>query len=327
MVSMDGVAKGTRSSRRWIVAGVIAIIILCVAGLAVWLRSKSHPAQSSAPPAVVRVTQITSDGLPKSNLVGDGGRLYFNETSTRGPVLMQIDITAGNQATAIPNSVANANILDVSSGSELLVSAGSEAKAPPLWAIPVSGASPRRLGNLFGRAAAWTPTGKLVFAQGNVLYLAEHDGTKPQKLMTASGPILFIRFSPDGSAMRLTLGDEGIRFMIWQARADASQMRPILPLPGIRQAPGIGHDTKVCCGTWTRDGRYFLYEDNGDIWLTSKLVEPMKPVQLTSGPVHFHDPVPSSDGRTVYAVGTQEQTRSKGTGTQDIFAIDLQLPK
>ena len=150
--------KETHRARRVIVVVVIAVP-LCLAGLALWRRERQQALRPPVQPGVERITQITSDGLPKKNLVSDGSRLYFNETSASGQVLVQIDPAAVNPATVIlPPSLANANILDVSRESELLVSIAHPPCAA-IWVIAASGASPHRLGDLSAQAAAFAPDG------------------------------------------------------------------------------------------------------------------------------------------------------------------------
>jgi len=99
-------------------------------------------------------------------------------------------------------------------------------------------------------------------------------------------------------------------------------MLPVLPLPG-----GL---PQVCCGNWTPDGRYFVYEDAGQLWIVATARQASgrisMPVQLTSGPLTYHDPVPSREGKRVFAIGGQPRTDRKEISAQEVYAFDLQLP-
>ena len=93
----------------------------------------------------------------------------------------------------VPNPI----VSDVSpERSELLLLQGSSGETP-YSSMPVPAGSPRRLGDLTGHDAAWAPNGKLVFAKGNDVYIAEHDGTSPRKLATAPESPNSFSFSPD----------------------------------------------------------------------------------------------------------------------------------
>ncbi len=324
MTVTDGTTKETpraRAGRIIFFAAVIAVL-LCLAGLALRYRERKQAARPPAQPGVGSIRQITNDGLPKKNLVGDGSRLYFNEPSHGGQVVVQIDGTASQQAAVMPPSLANANILDVSRESELLISMPQPANAVPIWVMAASGASPRRLGDLSAQAATFEPNGKIVFSMGNALYRAEHDGSNPVKFASALGPVSFLRISPDGSRIRFTIGDPAVRTTLWEIHSDGAEMKMLLPLP---RGPG-----QPCCGRWTPDGKYFVYENQGDLWImpangpvTAKL---SPPVQLTSGPRAYHDPVINRDGRTLYAIGEMRTAAGADRGVQEIFTLQLRLP-
>jgi Tol biopolymer transport system component len=69
-----------------------------------------------------------------------------------------------------------------------------------------------------------------------------------------------------------------------------------------------------CCGNWTADGKYFVFQATRGgitgIWAVSEemLSSPtsnLLPVQLTSGPIRFTAPLPSRDGKQIFAIGEQ----------------------
>jgi Tol biopolymer transport system component len=68
-----------------------------------------------------------------------------------------------------------------------------------------------------------------------------------------------------------------------------------------------------CCGTWTPDGRFFVFQSRRDLrldlWaLPEERRFPWrsrddKAIQLTAGPLDFEFPLPSKDGKQVFAIG------------------------
>jgi Tol biopolymer transport system component len=112
--------------------------------------------------------------------------------------------------------------------------------------------------------AAWSKDGKfLAFARGHDLYLADWNGVNRRKLATFKDYLLNPKFSPDSTHLRVTNFDldRGL-FSLWDIAINGSGLRPLLP--SFHQDPG------ECCGDWTPDGRYFLFQvqRNGriDIW-------------------------------------------------------------
>jgi len=290
------------SPRRWMPIGIIAalgiVIALVTAGFL--LRSPLLV------PSIVATTQITSDGLAKGDLVTDGTRLYFSEIAEDRRVLSQVSAgggETGNIATPVPDP----QISDISlDSSELLVTTFRVGPRSDLWIIPIPAGSPRRL-NFKGHDGAWTPNGKFVAAFGGDLYEAAADGSAGRKLLTASGAISFIRFSPDGMRMRFTVVEPfATTSSLWEARSDGSDLHPLLR--------GWNNPPQECCGNWTPDGRYFVFQSarsgTSNIWVLPERSSlwrrtPVVPIQLTAGPLNFVDPVPSRDGRKLYVEGYQ----------------------
>jgi Tol biopolymer transport system component len=182
----------------------------------------------------------------------------------------------------------------------LISSGGAEMDNVPFWMVSTPTGSARRMDEVLGHDAVWEPGGALVFVNGKDLYIAEHDGANPRKLVEAQGPPFSLRFSPDGSRLRFTIGDPNSRSTMWQVRADGSGMVPVLPLPGWKAAPA------PCCGTWTPNGKYFVFVVAGDIWVVAdRPGKYFEPVQLTSGPLRYGGLVPSIDGKGLFAIGVQ----------------------
>jgi len=93
---------------------------------------------------------------------------------------------------------------------------------------------------------------------------------------------------------------------IWQASVDGSNLRPLLP--------GWNSTPNECCGNWTPDGKYFVFQasrdgtanlwalrDRGGLLGSSR----QAPAQLTTGPMNVGSPVPSTDGKRIFVQGWQ----------------------
>lgn len=293
--------KVTRHSRSLLFA--LAAIILSSAGFAYFVL------RPPLPPKVTDSVPITNDGRRKSlPLVTDGPRLYFSI----GKGLAQV-ASAGGETVEIPWSFPSAVVLDISPNrSELLVAnqVGSEFDSP-LWILPVLGGAPRRLGGLQGHAGAWSLDGqRIVYAYGHTLNLAKSDGTEPRELVTVAGRPSWPRWSPDGSRLRFTVEESNITgsSSLWEVAADGSNPHPLLP--------GWNNPAGECCGNWTADGRYFVFQSrrNGttNIWAVREQAglfrrASQEPVQLTFGPLNYYAPVPSQDGKKLFVVGEQRR--------------------
>jgi Tol biopolymer transport system component len=175
----------------------------------------------------------------------------------------------------------------------------------PLWSIPLPAGSPRRVGNIVASSAAWSRDGQLlVFIKGTDLFLANADGAATRLLAKAPGPAAAPSFSPDGSRIRFSTIDNVNS--LWEVRADGSNLHSLLP--DWHGAPS------VCCGKWTPDGHYYLFEgfngsgndifalqDSGSIFRKAST----QPTRLTTGPLMYNTIAPDVTGRRVFVQGVQ----------------------
>jgi Tol biopolymer transport system component len=288
--------------RLWIAGTIVFLLILALA--VVWLRLPTPP------PRILGSIRLTQDGRLKGvggTVVTDGARLYFSEIEADQGVLAQVSV-GGGEVVSIPTPLQNAWVEDISPDhTELLVrNAGFSPLAPgELWAVPTLRGSPRRLGNIVGRAAAWSPDGKtIVYATREDLFLANGDGAGSRKLVKIPGDGVWIRWSPDGTRLRFTLHEpETNTQALWEVSADGSHLRPLLP--------GWSTPPAECCGNWTADGKYYVFQsvrgNVSNIWALAETAGPFsrsgsEPVQLTSGATSIQLSVPSRDGKKIFAV-------------------------
>jgi eukaryotic-like serine/threonine-protein kinase len=287
--------------RLWITGAIAFLLILALT--VVWLRLPTPP------PRVVGSTRLTHDGHPKGvggTVVTDGARLYFSEIEADHGVLAQVS-AGGGEVVSIPTPLQNAWVEDISPDhTELLVRNSGFWLAPgELWAVPTLRGSPRRLGNITGIGAAWSPDGRMIaYATPEGLSLANGDGAGSRKLVKLPGDGLWIRWSPDGTRLRFTVHEsETNTTALWEISADGSHLRSLLP--------GWSTPAAECCGNWTADGKYYIFQsvrgNVSNIWALAETAGPFsrtasEPVQLTSGATSIQLPVPSQDGKKLFAV-------------------------
>jgi eukaryotic-like serine/threonine-protein kinase len=277
--------------------GGLAAGAVAVAALVYWL---APPLPS---PKVAGSVQITHDAHPKFLVGTDGSRLYLQEQAPGSSFPLAQVSAAGGQVAPIAASSPSLYLMNVSpDGSDLLVAdePGTTFEGP-LAALPVLGGSPRRLADTAGHDGAWSSDEKkLVYAQRNDLYLSNGDGSESHKLASLPGRAFGTAWSPNGSLIRFTVADPKTRVnSLWQVSADGTNLRPLLP--GWHQANG------ECCGSWTPDGTYFVFESQGQIWTLREKGSFLRkvshdPVQLTSGAISYAYPLPSKDGKKLFAV-------------------------
>ena len=291
-----------RPLRRALVAGIAAMLLALLAIVAFYLRG------SLPPPKIVGSAQLTSDGISKSGLVTDGSRLYFVEFSGSHFIVSQVSIAGGENA-PIPTSLPNAIVLDVAPDSSQLALSESlfGQLDSPFWLQPLPAGSPRRM-EAIGHDAVWLPDGHLLFAKGPDIFLAEHDGRNAHKLLTTAGSAGWIRLSPDGSRIRFTVAISAVGVSaLWEARADGGN-------PHLLLSSDWNNPPQECCGNWTSDGQYFVFQSTRDgltsLWSLADQnpfwrKATSEPVQLTTGPMNFGSPLPSRDGKRLFAQGWQ----------------------
>jgi Tol biopolymer transport system component len=253
------------------------------------------------PPQVTGYRQVTNDAIMKDLVGTDGVRLYFTEYSGSTHWTAQI-ATGGGEPARVPMPSPSFQVFDVSpDGASLLAGEITTYDQGPLWSVPILGGSPHRLGNLVGRWAAWSPDEQWVaYAQRNELWVAQSDGSGAQKLATVSGTVARMAWSPDGRRIRYTAYDEQrLSASLWEVSAEGGSAHPLFP--------GWHNPPDDCCGRWTADGRYFVFYAQKGIWVLAERRglrrAARQPVPLTSGPIPFFDPLPSRDGKRLFALG------------------------
>lgn len=299
---------------RWVSLATAAA--LSVAILAYVLRP------TIPPPRVAGTVQLTNDGKTKvartyipEPLLTDGTRLYFAEGAFRPAQqdvadvqefhLTQVSVEGG-EVIPVPVPFRFVGLDDLSPRHPELLVGG-----PPftdvsaaLWLLPVPGGQPRPLGGLKVTDAAWSPNAEeIVYSRDFDLYRAKADGSESSKLATLNGVVARPRWSPDGGLIRFTVRNPKLLTgRLWQINADGSHLHALL-------SDGLLND---CCGSWTPDGRYFVYQSTrhgmASVWAIrekTSLWERVSgaPVRLTGGEMNAYAPIPSKDGKRIFFVG------------------------
>lgn len=302
------VAVSTRvpqPKRRWLRPLAAASALLVTAALVWFLLPVNLP-------KVTGTIQITHDGFPMFAMLTDGGRIYVTQVRPEGLVLAQVSVTGG-ETSAIPTPIERMSIDDISSDhSQLLVQSSNStgSRETPFWTVPLPAGSPRRLGDIVARDGAWSRDGQqMVFIKGSDLHLAKADGTGSHLLVAAPGSPFLPSFSPDGSRIRFSVQAQNNRAntnSLWEVRIDGSNLHQLLA--------GWHAPSSECCGRWTADGRYYVFESTAghgnNIFAIAEATSIFRktaktPVQLTTGPIMYSDVVPDISGRKLFVQGIQ----------------------
>jgi serine/threonine protein kinase/Tol biopolymer transport system component len=267
-------------------------------------------------PTVSDYIQISNDGQPKvvpflgyAPLVTDGTRLYLSQTSSGAFALAQVSV-AGGETVQVQSPVPNPYLLDISPDHTqvLVLNFGDPGYNPHLWAMPVLGGASHRLGDILGHAGTWSPDGqRIAYANGKDLFVATSQGTEPRHLVSLPGIPRWIRWSPDGSKLRFTVYDTTTNSKsLWEVSVDGTNLHALIP--------GWNNPPAECCGNWTADGKYFVFQSTRDgktqIWGMPEKGGLMRrtrsePTLLTAGPLNYYSPVPSVNGKKLFVVGSQ----------------------
>lgn len=296
------------SSRIWLLTSVA--LLLC-AGTSLFLH---HAVASSDAPSLAIASQITSDGLTKTGVFSDGSYLYVTESTAGHQVISKV-VPGTGERSVVATPFAETRALDISPDHSSLLASPVKAgvRSQELWAIPLTSAPPRRVGEIAVDDAAWSPDGqKLVFIKNSDVYVSSRAGTESVKLATVNGRPYSPRFSPDGRCIRFTVGDvETNTSTLWEIESNGSNLHEMLP--------GWNKSQRQCCGVWTADGRYYIFQASQSsptavtsLWALdeteSHAGHKALPTRLTDAPMSFGNPWPSPDKNKIWALGVQPVT-------------------
>jgi Tol biopolymer transport system component len=298
-----GDMRFSRSAVRLVVfVGMIAVIVRLVSTVA-------HAQAGSEAPRVTAIKQITRDAVDKSGLVAGDGELYVTEQS--GPYRVIAKFSLGGEKSVVQGSVFadhDMKAADLSADqTRMLVVVSNGSGEGELWTAPVGAGPVQRFGELSGREGSWSADGKkLVFVKGSSLNVANGDGGQPRELYRANGSVFGARFSPDGARIRFAVSDLELgTTSLWEIGANGSNPHALLN--------DWAYKGNACCGSWTADGRYYIFQATVGVPNTASVVTTLwalaeggdAPVQLTTGPMSFGNPVIARSDKNIYSIGVQ----------------------
>jgi Tol biopolymer transport system component/tRNA A-37 threonylcarbamoyl transferase component Bud32 len=295
-------SAGPAESHKWPQLWWLALLGLLAAGI---LASGFWFLRLVPTPRVLGYTPLTHDRDRKfPPLVTDGTRLYFMMPKKTGWTIAAVSASGGETA-AIDSHFDDIQLADISpNGSELLIGQFSfSTREVPIYILPLPAGLPRRVGDILAHDAGWSPDGKqIVYAHDDELYLAKPDGSESRRLVTLAGLAYWIRWSPDGKVLRFTVEDwKTDAQSLWEVASDGTRLHPLLP--------GWSNPPAECCGNWTPDGNYFVFESDRkqDLWAIREesgflRKHNSEPIQLTTGQGAMVGSVPSRDGKKLFAI-------------------------
>lgn len=231
---------------------LLALLALVVIAALVTIGSRWWP----RPAPRVFYTQLTFDGLRKEGpLLTDGERIYFTQQTPEGDRLVSIP-AGGGDATPVSTPLGNtARAVDIALNhrSLLLIKPGNVASAWAAWQWEIGASIAHRISDLPVTDAAWQPDRETVLLATADRLTLIRSGTQTASIRIP-GIVNRIRWSPNGKTARIFTNDPATeQFSTWEMDS-ANTAGPLKPsAAAINGAPD---------GTWTSDGRYFVFATN-----------------------------------------------------------------
>jgi len=305
-------AKFVRRNQVAVAAGLVVLVL--GAGLAFSVAALRRPDKRG--PRVLQVRPLTHSGqiAVTKGVVTDGARVFFVERHGGIWSMNQVPVDGGEALPIqLPVELLRPEILDISPDrSSLLVGADDSDESirseRPLWAVPLSGASPRRLGDVLGHSAAWTLDGRhVIVARGDALYRVNRDGTDSRKLVDLPGSAISLHRAPAAppDTLRFCLRyPAGRPLTLWEVTAGA-EPRPLLR--GWSAATGFPDGEST--GAWLSAGTYYVFESRHNkltsVWAMREKggflgTLDRSPIQIYSTPMEASVLAAKPDGKQVY---------------------------
>jgi Tol biopolymer transport system component len=256
--------------------------------------------------AVLNYQQLTNDGRHKREpLLTDGKRIFFVEEAGGDVRIVSIPITGG-EATPLPFPSGRWGLAAISPDRRTLLVQSTDPEQASLWTVSTSGGVPKRLTAVWG-SADWSPDGGTLAVaadKSSELVFQGMKGVVTSHSMAIGGLIRFLRWSPDGKRVRLTVFDKATeRAAIWEADVKRQTARKVESLS--QRVPFVEG------GSWSINARYYFFQAGSglqrDLWAASEAkwlpsFVQSKPVALTQGFGSWLSPVALPDGSGVAAI-------------------------
>jgi Tol biopolymer transport system component/DNA-binding winged helix-turn-helix (wHTH) protein len=242
------------------------------------------------PPSITRIDQITVGARIDRPVkpTSDEGHIYYIARDGDHWNLMQTSLSGGDgQRVDLSLPGGTATVLDVSPrDSTLLLATGTD--EGQVWTMPGPGGPATGLSNIAAACATFSPDGQsIAYTHGDTLWAANADGANVHKLADLPHLPSWLAWSPDGRQLRFTVGVlfNNSEISIWEISSDGRNLHRLLA--------GWSHPASECCGSWTRDGRYYVFTSSrgghANLWALREhgrflRRSPRGPFQLTTGP-------------------------------------------
>jgi DNA-binding winged helix-turn-helix (wHTH) protein/Tol biopolymer transport system component len=268
-----------------------------------------RPESIYGPPRIEQLTQNTNIYLGPPNpetllaMASDGPRLYAPLLVNGRSQISSLDLNGRQiQPVNMPDELGSVAITDISrDGSKLMVrSLRTREPEQPLWIVPTTGSGALRVGEVVAHDATWMPNNSgVLYASGNALAVIQLDTGTVSPFLSLPGRAFWLRWSPNNELLRFTLLDPLTHSSsLWEL--DAATQRPH-PL----RFPEL-HNLDLCCGSWTASGDLYVFQASdarsSNLWAIGTGAG-ARPMELTNGPLRFMFPLPSGEGRSIFAFG------------------------
>jgi Tol biopolymer transport system component len=274
------------------------------------------------PPLVVAQTrQLTHDSLEKRGpLLTDGPRLYFQEKRGDRWVLISV-LAAGGEPIVVPVPSPGVTTSDISADGAKFLGCDASENLDRIIDWPVTGGPAEYVGSLRGTYPAWSPDGSHIayIDAKHRLVVANRHGEAPREVDLAAGVPWYPHWSPDGSILRFSVQEpKSETSSLWEVKADGSNPRRVAfgahsTARGLVPADWMassGHLLFSLFGTEVPSPNGPPAEGWPGIWAVSEncgltFWRCHKLLPVATGPMGFFAPLPSRDGKSIFAIESQ----------------------
>lgn len=286
--------------------GVVLIVVAATALILGHFVGRAH----SQSLRLTAVKKLTRDGYLKAGgapIVPYQGSLLFTEIRNKWPFLISMPIAGGN-ATSSKLPTSGSYLFGVHpERQEALLSV--PARDAFIGVATLQGQVQLSDQSVSGHDPSWSPDGtQMVYVDQGQVILANSGGQNPVVLASFAGVPFWTAWSPDGKAVRFSVREAEGQQSLYEIDLATRSLTPLLK--------GDRNEHKACCGSWSRNGEYFVYvvenARSSTIWgRREKLLRWNRagtPWEIAAGPVDFwRAPVLGDDMHHLYAIGEQRR--------------------
>ena len=281
--------RGLIASAAFVVCSLIAVMLAI-------LRSPTVLRVSNPTPVTRSHTRILSP------LLTDGPHVLYQRYENGRYSVASVPV-GGGVNTDVRTALKNPELCDFTRDGERMLLrdlSNTRDELNPVYIQPEGGTA-ERVGEFQAYDAAWFPDGKSVlYSVDGAVYASDTAGTVRQQMFRVPGNAYWFRWSPDGKRFRFTVIDKGTeQTSIWEAESDGSGSHKLFP-----EVRGL-----LCCGSWTGDGKFFIFEarvgDRFEIWavrdhdgVLGRIHD--RPFPLITGAVNYRGPLPDQNGEKIF---------------------------